>query len=457
MNNNRIVILGGGESGVGVALLAKSKGFAVFLSDSSAIQEQYATTLKENQIEYEEGRHTDELILNATEIIKSPGIPDTVPILKEAVNQKIPVISEIEFAARYTKGKIIAITGSNGKTTTTLLTYHLLKSAGYNVGVAGNVGNSFAKEVIEDKYDYWVLEISSFQLDNCYQFKPDVAVMLNITPDHLDRYDNNFQTYINSKFRLVQNADRDTAFIYFKDNPAVARELKRRLINGQYFPISLTEALDNGAYLRNQELFFHIKKTNFSFSLSQAEVNLKGKHNMVNVMAAVLACLKVGVEVTNFAEYFKTFEGVEHRLEEVTTISGVKFINDSKATNVDSVYYALDSFDEKIIWIAGGVDKGNDYSKIREMVDKKVKFLICLGIDNNKLFNFFRDTIRIVFQTDDIKDAVEQAFELAKPGDIVLLSPACASFDLFQNYEDRGNQFKKAVQKLSKLSGMKRE
>jgi UDP-N-acetylmuramoylalanine--D-glutamate ligase len=457
MSKQKLVILGGGESGVGAALLAKEKGYEVFLSDGGLIQPKYEQELQDHLIEYEAGKHTDLRILEASEIIKSPGIPNDAPIIKEAMAHNIPIISEIEFAARYTQAKIIAITGSNGKTTTTLLTYHLLKSAGFNVGVAGNVGNSFAREILQHQYDYWVLEVSSFQLDNCYEFKPDVAVILNITPDHMDRYNYNFQNYVDAKFRILQKGDANQAFVYFKDNPAIALELKQKTLSQRHFPISLNEAVESGAYCLGKDLHFRLKHNGLTFNLAPEEITLKGKHNQVNVMAAVLACLEAGANPESLREYFKTFKGIEHRLEEVATINGIRFINDSKATNVDSVFYALDSFDDNIVWIAGGIDKGNDYDKIRELVKQKVKYLVCLGIDNDKLFNYFRNDVKIVVQTDNIKDAVEQAYEFARKGDIVLLSPACASFDLFQNYEDRGNQFKKAVSKLSKLDGVKRD
>jgi len=457
MSKQKIVILGGGESGVGAALLAKAKGFDVFLSDTSQLQPKYEQELQDNLIDYESGKHSEDKILEAYEIIKSPGIPNDTLIIKHALSQGTPVISEIEFASRYTTAKIIAITGSNGKTTTTLLTYHLLKSAGFNVGLAGNVGNSFAREVLNNQYDYWVLEVSSFQLDNCYEFKPDVAVILNITPDHMDRYDYNFQNYVNAKFRILQKGDAQQAFIYFKDNQPISLELKQRVLPQKHFAISLSESVDNGAYCLGKELHFHLKHNGLTFNLTPDEIMLKGKHNQINIMASVLACLEVGANPESLHEYFKTFKGIEHRLEDVATINGIRFINDSKATNVDSVFYALDSFDEKIIWIAGGVDKGNDYDKIKDLVAKKVKYLVCLGIDNDKLFNFFRNDVKIIAQTDNIKDAVEQSYEFARKGDIVLLSPACASFDLFQNYEDRGNQYKKAVGKLSKLDGIKKE
>lgn len=456
MSKQKIAILGGGESGVGAALLAKAKGFEVFLSDGGKLQPKYEQELQDNLINFEAEKHTEATILDASEIIKSPGIPNDAPIVKAAIAKGIPVISEIEFASRYTTAKIIAITGSNGKTTTTLLTYHLLKSAGFHVGLAGNVGNSFAREVLQTQYDYWVLEVSSFQLDNCYEFKPDVAIILNITPDHMDRYEYNFQNYVNAKFRILQKGDASQSFIYFKDNPAISLELKHRTLSQKMFPISLHETIEQGAYCLGKDLHFRLKNGK-SFSLTPTEVQLKGKHNQINIMASVLACLEMDANPENLREYFKTFKGIEHRLEEVATINGVKFINDSKATNVDSVYYALDSFDEKIVWIAGGVDKGNEYEKIQELVKQKVKYLVCLGIDNDKLFNYFREAVKIVVQTDNIKDAVEQAYEFARTGDIVLLSPACASFDLFQNYEDRGNQFKKAVGKLSKVDGVRRD
>ncbi len=456
MSKQRIAILGGGESGVGAALLAKAKGFEVFVSDGAKLQPKYEQELQDNLIDFEAEKHTEDLILSAVEIIKSPGIPDDAPIVKKAIEKGISVVSEIEFARRYTQAKIIAITGSNGKTTTTLLTYHLLKSAGFHVGMAGNVGNSFAREVLRTSYDYWVLEVSSFQLDNCYEFKPDVAVILNITPDHMDRYAYNFQNYVDAKFRILQKGDAEQVFIYFKDDATLSLELKHRTLPQKHLPISLQEATETGAYCLGKELHFRLKN-GLTLHIAPEDVQLKGKHNQINVMASVLACLEVGANPDNLREYFKTFKGVEHRLEEVAVINHIKFINDSKATNVDSVFYALDSFDEKIVWIAGGVDKGNDYEKIYALVKQKVKYLVCLGIDNDKLFNYFREIVKIVVQTDNIKDAVEQAYEFARDGDIVLLSPACASFDLFQNYEDRGNQFKKAVGKLSKLDGVKRD
>ena len=456
-HKKKLAILGAGESGVGAARLAKLKGFEVFVSDNGAIADKFEEQLNQEEIHYEEGKHTDDFILNAHEIIKSPGIPNHVPILEKARQNNIPIISEIEFGARYTNAKIVAITGSNGKTTTTLLTYHVLQAAEYNVGIGGNIGTSFCAQLADGvDFDYWVLEVSSFQLEHCYEFNPDIAIILNITPDHLDRYENNFQQYINTKFRITQNLDKDQCFIYYKDNPAINRELRKRVIPTQYFAVSTQDSVDNGAYMKDNELHFYNKRTKQTLTLSQEEVTLKGKHNMINIMSSVLTCMNLGVDHEILKKYFKTFKGVEHRLEEVAEIAGIRFINDSKATNVDSVYYALDSFDEKIVWIAGGIDKGNDYEKIRSLVEQKVKFLICLGRENKKLFNAFRDHVQIIYQTDNMRDAVEQSFELARNGDIVLLSPACASFDLFENYEERGKAYKKAVAKLTKLANLKK-
>lgn len=446
-----VVVLGGGESGVGAALLAQAKGHSVFLSDKGKIAEKYLKVLDNNQISFEENQHDEPRILAADLIIKSPGIAANVPILEKARSKNIPIISEIEWAAQFTKGKIVAITGSNGKTTTTLLTYHLLKSCGFHVAIAGNIGQSFAQKVITEQPDYWILEISSFQLEDCYAFNPDIAILLNITPDHLDRYDNNFQLYVEAKFRITQNLQADQHFIYLKDNAAISREIRKRSIPATHYTISLNEKQDNGAYLKDDTLIFNFKKNKKTFQIATKEIMLKGKHNLANTMAAVLACVQLGANEDELVRYFKTFEGMPHRLEEVAIVEGVKFINDSKATNVDSVYFALDSFDEPIVWIAGGQDKGNDYSKIADLVKSKVKYLICLGKDNHKLFDTFKDHLRIVYQTDNMRDAVEQAYGLAKKGDVVLFSPACASFDLFLNYEDRGEQFKKTVKRLNRI------
>jgi UDP-N-acetylmuramoylalanine--D-glutamate ligase len=440
----KIVILGGGESGVGAALLAKAKGFEVFLSDKGNLSAQYKEILAQNDIPFEEGQHTESQILSADEVIKSPGIPDKVELIKKLHSLKIPVISEIEFAARYTKAKIIAITGSNGKTTTTLLTYHILKNAGLNVGLAGNVGESFAKQVIDDTFDYFVLELSSFQLDNCYDFKADIAIILNITPDHLDRYNYEFQNYIESKFRVLQNMNASDDFIYFQESEALAGELsKRNNLTVNRLPISLTEKTTQGGYLENEILKVNYKNETFEFP--QAELPIKGSHNVINSLAAVLVSKSLGLENEQITSGLKSFQSVEHRLEPCGEIKGVKYVNDSKATNVDSVFYALGSFTEPIILIMGGVDKGNDYRQIEHLVEQKVKALICMGTDNSKLVEFFGKKVPMIFSVDSLQKAVQLSADLGTEGDVVLLSPACASFDLFKNYEDRGKQFKEAV------------
>jgi UDP-N-acetylmuramoylalanine--D-glutamate ligase len=440
----KIVILGGGESGVGAALLAKAKGFEVFLSDKSLLSDKYKEVLAQNDISFEEGQHTESKILEAHEVIKSPGIPDKVELIKKLHSLKIPVISEIEFAARYTKAKIVAITGSNGKTTTTLLTYHILKSAGLNVGLAGNVGESFAKQVIDDTFDYFVLELSSFQLDNCYDFKADIAIILNITPDHLDRYNYDFQKYIESKFRILQNMNASDDFIYFQESEALSGELlKRNDLTVNCLPISLAEKTTQGGYLENETLKVNYKNETFEFP--QAELPIKGSHNVINSLAAVLVSKSLGLENEQITSGLKSFQSVEHRLEPCGEIKGVKYVNDSKATNVDSVFYALGSFTEPIILIMGGVDKGNDYRQIEQLVEQKVKALICMGKDNSKLLEFFGKKVPMIFSVDSMQKAVQLSADLGTEGDIVLLSPACASFDLFKNYEDRGRQFKEAV------------
>lgn len=440
----KIIILGGGESGVGAALLAKAKGFEVFLSDRGLLSAQYKEILAQNDIPFEEGQHTESQILSADEVIKSPGIPDKVELIKKLYSLKIPVISEIEFAARYTKAKIIAITGSNGKTTTTLLTYHILKNAGLNVGLAGNVGESFAKQVIEDTFDYFVLELSSFQLDNCYNFKADIAILLNITPDHLDRYNYEFQNYIESKFRVLQNMNAYNDFIYYQESEALAGELlKRNDLTVNCLPISLVKEIRQGGYLENATLKVNYKNATFEFP--QAELPIKGSHNVINSLAAILVSKSLGLENEQITSGLKSFQSVEHRLEPCGEIKGVKYVNDSKATNVDSVFYALGSFDEPIILIMGGVDKGNDYRQIEQLVEQKVKALICMGKDNSKLLEFFGKKVPMIFSVDNLQKAVQLSADLGTEGDVVLLSPACASFDLFKNYEDRGRQFKEAV------------
>ena len=442
----KIVVLGGGESGVGAALLAQAKGFDVFLSDRGSLAESYRSTLQDAGIPFEEGQHTEERILTASEVIKSPGIPATVPLVQKLRAQGTPVISEIEFAARYTRARLIGITGSNGKTTTTLLIYHLLKTAGLNVGLAGNIGDSFAEQVITDTFDYFVLELSSFQLDDMYHTHLDVMVLLNITPDHLDRYDYNFAQYVASKFRILQNALPEDDFIYFAESQPIMAELARHTPTVQSLPISLVTTVSPGGYLADGQLRATSKGQ--SFTLAQAETPLRGPHNAINMLAAILAAQSVGVAKEAIETGLKTFQNAAHRLEPVGTINGVQFINDSKATNVDSVFYALSSMNAPVIWIAGGLDKGNDYSQLDELVGQKVKALICLGVDNHKLVDYFGNTVSAIHETQQVEEAVAQGLAWAQPGDVVLLSPACASFDLFKNYEDRGNQFKETVKNL---------
>ena len=447
MSVQKIVVLGGGESGVGAALLAQAKGFDVFLSDKSALKESYRTTLQQAGIPFEEGQHTEEKILDAIEVIKSPGIPGTVPLVQKLLAKGTPVISEIEFAARYPKAKLIGIPGSNGKTTTTLLAYHLLKTAGFNVGLAGNIGDSFAEQVIIDQFEYYVLELSSFQLDDMYDTHLEVMVLLNITPDHLDRYGYNFQNYVDSKFRILQNAQPADNFIFFAESGPIQGELAKRNPAVNRLPVSLQTTISPGGYLEDGQLLSTYKDT--SFKIAQAETPLRGPHNAINMLSAILVAQSVGVPNNSIVAGLKTFQNAAHRLEPAGTINGVQFINDSKATNVDSVFYALSSMDTPTVWIAGGLDKGNDYSQIDDLVRQKVKALICLGVDNHKLVAYFEQKVPIIYETQSVTEAAQKGLEFAQPGDVVLLSPACASFDLFKNYEDRGNQFKAAVQKLS--------
>ncbi|GAB3169796.1 UDP-N-acetylmuramoyl-L-alanine--D-glutamate ligase [Telluribacter humicola] len=446
MGQKKISILGGGESGVGAALLGKAKGFTVFLSDKGTLQDKYRQVLEKEGIPYEEGGHTPERILDADEVVKSPGIPDNVPLVLELHRRGIPVISEIELAARYTQAHLIAITGSNGKTTTTLLIYHLLKQAGLSVGLAGNIGDSFARQVIEEDHDYYVLELSSFQLDNMYDFRANVAVLLNITPDHLDRYEYNFQNYVNSKFRIIQNQTSEDDFIYYNENEPILAELQKRDIAARQWPISLAKVVEEGGYLN--EGILHVHSHGQTMAQAMEELPIKGPHNAINAMAALLVAQSVGIAPDQIRKGLLSFQNAPHRLEPVATINGVSYINDSKATNVDSVFYALGSFDAPVILIAGGVDKGNDYTQIEDLVRQKVKGLIALGTDTGKLTNFFSDTVPAMYATQDLQDALLKAYEWAAPGDIVLLSPACASFDLFRNYEDRGNKFREAVAQL---------
>ncbi len=441
----RVVILGAGESGTGAALLAQAKGFDVFVSEQGTVKEKHKAELVREDIAFEEGQHTDELILNAALVIKSPGISDKTDIITKVKSAGIPVIDEIEFASRYTSAKVIAITGTNGKTTTTLLTYHLMKNAGFNVALAGNVGFSMARQLVEHSYDWFVLEVSSFQLDGIRAFKPEIAILLNITPDHLDRYEYKMENYINSKFRLVQNMNEQKHFIYYEDDPIIAGEVISRSIAQQRIPISLNPGSTATCSSDGKKMNFKLKE---SFQIAQSETTLKGPHNLINTMAAVSAVYLAGAPVNAIRAGLKTFKNAPHRLEPVATIKGVDFVNDSKATNVDSVIYALGSFDRPLVWIAGGVDKGNDYSIILEQVKKKVRVLICLGKDNGKLKHYFKDVVAQIFETQSVHELVHIALEVAAEGDVVLLSPACASFDLFKNYEDRGNQFRRAVLEL---------
>ncbi len=448
-NKKLIVVLGAAESGVGAAILAKEKGFDVFVSDNGIIKEQYKSMLVDNGIVYEEGHHTEEKILQATEVIKSPGIRSDAPLIVKLMAQGTPVISDLEFAARYTNAKLICITGSNGKTTTTLLTYHILKQAGLNVGLAGNVGKSFALQVAHNNFDYYVLEISNFQLDHMYDFKADIAILLNITPDHLDRYEYKFQNYINSKFRILQNMQSNDTFIYCSDDQVLIDEIGKRSIAADTWAFTVTDDTSKQAYLKDNTIYVNLRDKD-SFSFSVGEMQLQGKHNFGNSMAAMLAAKAVDIKNEKIRDSLKSFENVEHRLEKVPfQVNGVEFINDSKATNVNSVWYALDSMKSKnVIWIAGGTDKGNDYSELYELAIQKVKALVCLGIDNEKLKKSFGDKIETIVETRSMKDAVETSYKLASPGDVVLLSPACASFDLFKSYVDRGKQFKEAVRNL---------
>lgn len=440
----KIVILGAGESGTGAALLAKVKGFEVFVSDSGTVKEKYKAELQSQDIAFEEGGHSNEKILNADLIIKSPGIPDKAPIMQEAAKLNIPVIDEIEFAFRHTDARIIAITGTNGKTTTTLLTYHLLKQAGFNVALAGNVGFSMARQVAREKFDWYVLEVSSYQLDGTESFKPEIGVLLNITPDHMDRYDYTMQNYVNSKFQLIENMTRQENFIFYADDDVIAKEMKTRSVVPRQIAVSLK---DKGSVVHfdGAKMVFGLKE---KFSIAQSETTLKGPHNVINTMAAVSAALLAGVDVEAIRSGLKTFVNAPHRLESVAVINGVEFVNDSKATNVDSVVYALGSYDKPLVWIAGGIDKGNDYNLIKDEVRKKVRALICLGKDNEKLKNAFGDVVPVIKETQSVEELVRIALDLAKEGDVVLLSPACASFDLFKNYEDRGNQFREAIKNL---------
>ena len=448
MNNNdmkRIVILGAGESGAGAAVLAKKQGFDVFVSDMSAIAEKYKKQLDSHAISWEEGQHTASMILNADEIIKSPGIPDTAPMVAKAIDAGIPIISEIEFAGRYTHSKMVCITGSNGKTTTTSLIYHIFKEAGYDVGLAGNIGNSLALQVAEDPHDYYVIELSSFQLDNMYEFRANIAILLNITPDHLDRYDNCMQNYVDAKMRIIRNQTSEDAFIYWNDDPIIKRELEKYDIKAVQCPFSALKENGSIGYIEAGQ--YKIEKPT-PFNMEQEKLSLTGQHNVYNSLAAGIATEIAGIKNEVIRKSLSEFPGVEHRLEKVCSVRGVLYVNDSKATNVDACWYALESMKTKVVLIIGGKDKGNDYAPIIDLVKEKCSALVYLGADNTKPHNTF-DVLGIpVRDTHSMPDCVAACYELAQPGETVLLSPCCASFDLFKNMEDRGEQFKHLVRNL---------
>ncbi len=442
-----IVILGSGESGVGAAILAKAKGMEVFVSDMGEIKPEYLADLEKYKIPYEAHMHTEEKILQADCIIKSPGIPDKAPLVKKAHEKGIPVISEIEFGSWFTDAKVIAITGTNGKTTTTSQTYFILKNAGLNVGLGGNIGKSFARSVAEDNFDYYVLEMSSFQLDGMYKHKNFISVLLNITPDHLDRYEYNLDNYINSKFRVTQNQTESDYFIYNQDDEIIRNYMQSHPIHAKCLAISLEEEVFPGAYFKDDRLIIGIKDKN-ELTMNSEDLSLRGKHNRYNTMASSVVSKILDVRKDVIRESLKSFRNEEHRLEIVANIGNIEFVNDSKATNVNSAWYALESMTKPVIWIAGGIDKGNDYDSLKPLVRERVKAMICLGKDNKKLHEAFSAEVGKIIDTYSMKDAVKKAAEMANDGDVVLLSPACASFDLFQNYEDRGRQFKNAVQSL---------
>lgn len=442
----RIVILGAAESGVGASVLALKKGFDVFVSDGGKIAEKYKNVLTKYNIPFEEGKHSPENILNATEVIKSPGIPDKAAMVKRIRDNKIPVISEIEFAGRYTNAKMIGITGTNGKTTTTLLTHHILKNAGLNAGLAGNVGKSLAMQVAEENYDHYVIELSSFQLDGMYDFKCDIAVLTNITPDHLDRYEYKLENYAMSKFRITQNQTASDVFIYNTDEEITSEYMGKTNIKAQQYPFSIKKKIEKGAWLENNSIQL-LTNTN-QFTMLIQDLALQGKHNIYNSMAAALSARSLEIRKEVVRESLTDFQNIEHRLEHVMNVNGIEFVNDSKATNINSTWYALECFHKPVVLILGGVDKGNDYAMLEDLIKEKVKAIVCLGIDTKKIHNAFKSLVTEIVDVTSAVDAVNESYRLAKPGDVVLLSPACASFDLFENYEDRGRQFKAAVKGL---------
>ena len=443
---SKIVILGGGESGVGTAILAQAKGFEVFLSDSSTLKEKYKEELKKHHVPFEEGGHTEEQVLSATEIIKSPGIPNYAPIVEKAKAKNIPVLSEMEFAKRYTSAKMICITGSNGKTTTASLVYHILKDAGLNVGLGGNIGKSFARQVAESEYDYYVLELSSFQLENMYTFKADIAILLNITPDHLDRYDHDMQKYVDAKMRIIRNQTESDALIFWEEDPVVSKEISKLTTRVQKYSFAEYQTGHVAAYSENESIY--INTPDHCFTMDEHLLALIGTHNLYNSLASGIAAKLLDISDESLRKSLSDFEGVEHRLEKVAKVKSVQFINDSKATNVNSCWYALKSIQGRVVLILGGTDKGNDYTEIENLVKEKCRGLVFLGVDNSKLNNFFAGKVNNIADTRSMADAVKAAYRMAEEGDTVLLSPCCASFDLFENYEDRGRQFKEQVRKL---------
>ncbi|WP_320815327.1 UDP-N-acetylmuramoyl-L-alanine--D-glutamate ligase [Flavobacterium sp.] len=442
----RLVILGGGESGVGTAILGKKKGYDVFVSDFGKIKETYKEVLTINAISWEDEQHTEALILNADVVMKSPGIPEKTPIVKNLIELGIPVISEIEFAVQFTDAVTVGITGSNGKTTTTLLTYHLLKQGGLNVGLAGNIGKSFAWQVADNKHDVYVLELSSFQLDGIIDYKPHIAIITNLSPDHLDRYNYDYNLYIESKFRITKNQSEEDFLIVDNEDVEIKKWLQNNKIKAQLIPFSLTENIENGACIIEQNLMSTIN--NDLFTMPTNELALEGKHNLKNAMAATAVSQLLKIRKQTIRESLSNFQGVEHRLEKVLKIQNVQYINDSKATNVNAAYFALDSMTVPTVWIVGGVDKGNDYNELMSLVREKVKAIICLGVDNSKIISTFSNVVDVMVETTSMSEALKIAKHIAESGEAVLLSPACASFDLFENYEDRGRQFKNAVHNL---------
>jgi len=441
-----LVILGGGESGVGTAILGKQKGYKVFVSDKGDISKKNKQVLLNNEIDFEENQHTESKILKADIVMKSPGIPDKVVLVQKLLEKSIPVISEIEFAGQFTKATIVGITGSNGKTTTTLLLHHILKNAGLNVGVAGNIGDSFAKQVVEETYENYVLELSSFQLDGIETFNSHIAILTNITPDHLDRYEYDFNKYIASKFRITKNQTASDYLIYDADDDAINNWLKENKTSAKLVPFSLEKELEHGAHIKDSNIIIDINKDKIIMPIST--LSIKGKHNIKNAMAATMAAQLLKVRKQAIKESLETFEGAEHRLENVAKIKDVEYINDSKATNINATFYALECMDKTTVWIVGGVDKGNDYNDLLPLVREKVKAIVCLGLDNDKIKSMFNNVVDIIVETAGAEEAVKVSAKLAERGEVVLLSPACASFDLFDSYEDRGHQFKKAVRSL---------